>query len=782
MSIFDKYNVNPYVTTYAGAPIAEYQQTANALQQRMDQNLAKADQIEIAMKNLEVADIDEDFKNQKIREYQAQLEEIAQSPEYATSKVRALSKQFATDEGLKEAQANKQRIAAIQKEIAEGDYSDFQIRKFNEELAKYQAKDEEGLSGIAAGRRFGSVNFYEERDLNKETLDQVKGILGEKFGDYIRDSEGNLVNSVGDSISENRVRGVAQGMLSNNQVMRQVADEYRSAKGLPSNQDLSTEEHAKGLQEFFNSRYVDPAIAKYSINSEVNKLNQSQYSGLKKRLDALNPAISAPAASVMIGTDLSSDASATVRLEEREQLKANMEEGVFTDYADIIAAENYVNRLDESLKRAMLGTEDNPTDLPEEVKAIVEQATPDQLWDLVRKGPSSGKDGALALLQEFNNFSDFGESYDATWDAREAIAKKVKANYGTDMLKAFNAATHRQTIRNQAIEELRASPEGYSKEALPTKMQEIRVQRVADLTNQVKNDYQSLIANSGFSNIKAYQFLRQGGMSQEQAAEYQRDLEGFIEDTAGAGFARGYNDMMEDGIMEAATNRNTVNSNAVMSDKMLEAVGSAVAQQFNTENIDMSNFEAFTVLTDGYEKKLSTEFGDLEKYDFSELEVTRVDATSGAGFIEVKVPALKPTENQPLTMALNLSTDQFAQARNKIAQAAFDNLTALEKTGGAADQIEIQRAVFANFSAPDILKDIKLGLADNTYGPDKMVAIGDSYVTHAFGEAVYAKYDPDGRIIFRGSTSDRTYTQGADNATLAFAQLMKAAEKQFSTK
>ena len=183
MSVFDKFKVNPYVSTYAGAPIQEYKQTAGTLQQQMDKNLAAKDKIEILMSDIKAADVDKDFKAQKIAEYQKAIDAIGENPEYAQNKVRALSKEFAMDEDFKELQANQARLADMQSQIKEGDYSDFQLRKFTEELDRYRTPDEEtGLSGLAAGRQMGDVNFYDEIAINEKVDDQVKGILETKFG------------------------------------------------------------------------------------------------------------------------------------------------------------------------------------------------------------------------------------------------------------------------------------------------------------------------------------------------------------------------------------------------------------------------------------------------------------------------------------------------------------------------------------------------------------------------------------------------------------------------
>ena len=47
MSIFDQFNANPYIRTYAGAPINEAMSVAGALTQRAETNIANMDKMQL---------------------------------------------------------------------------------------------------------------------------------------------------------------------------------------------------------------------------------------------------------------------------------------------------------------------------------------------------------------------------------------------------------------------------------------------------------------------------------------------------------------------------------------------------------------------------------------------------------------------------------------------------------------------------------------------------------------------------------------------------------------
>jgi len=790
MSVFDKYNVNPYVSTYAGAPIAEYQQAAGALQQRMDQNLAKSDQIEIAMKNLEVADVDEDFKAQKIKEYQAQLEEIAQAPEYATSKIRALSKQFATDEGLKEAQANKQRIAAIQKEISEGDYSDFQVRKFNEELKKYKEKDEQGLSGIAAGRRFGSVNFYEERDLNTETLDQVKGILGEKFGDYSRDSQGNLVTTTGEQISENRVRGVAQGMLSNNKVMRQVADEYRNAKGLSPNADLSSEEHSQGLQEFFDTRYVDPAIAKFVKTDERQTAKTGKTLAIgswKPDGSLLGNSISVPRTNQLIKSDFSKKIELSEAFNLVREYEKKLEEGTYTHHSQVGLAENTITELKGSLRR-VLTNEDIIKD-PQTREIMSNAETDDELWNLVnRAGKREELDGV---------FNQMGSIDDFDFNKMQKLQVQLTEDHGAYVSGAFVNAVNPKYLRTAARNQLRYQINPVDnmpyhrripEELIQKTMEEIKQEKI----EEIKNNYDELVGDNTTRVKDVKNYLIKQGMDEAIAGDRALDV---VNSLNGNMFKTTYSDALKDGILDVATERYAVNANSVLSDSNINNLSRAISSVFDQGDAAKTYSEAFEMLdpetgvSGPISEKVVKEL--VDKYDISNMKLDAIDATNGMGFVEVLVPPNADNKGLPAKrLALDLDGDLMKSPRQIIAESAklkaikYGQMLPQNEVEAERLQREIQqaKAIELNFSSPEVLQEIiRASELNTTGGNSEGLIINNDFILNSLGN-VYAKKTPDGKLYFENQNGDNIIGVESEftNVQQAWSALMKKAEKTFS--
>lgn len=801
MSIFDKYNANPYVSTYAGAPVAEYQQVSGALQQRMDQNLAKSDQLEIAMKNLEVSDVDEDYKAQKIKEYQTQLEEIAQAPEHSTQKVRALSKQLATDEGLKEAQANKQRIAAIQKEIAEGDYSDFQIRKFNEELANYKEKDENGLSGIAAGRRFGAVNFYEERDLNTETLDQVKGILGEKFGAYERDSAGVLATTQGATISEDRVRGVAQGVLSNSKVMRQVADEYKLAKGLPSNENLSTEKHSEGLQEFFNSRYVDPAIAKFVKTDERTTAKTGKttaYGSYKVDGSSLRNAVAAPRQSQLMKSKFTDDIELTEAYATLKELERNLSNNTYNNINEMVEVENTITELKGTLRR-VLTNEDIITDAEtREILAGIEDD--DELWKLVN--PAGDMDHLEQVLSQINLDEDMPFAMGARELAQQGfdfaemqkIQTELTEKHGPQVATAYVNAVKPNNLQNAAKDRLRyqknAQGVNYGtripKDLLQQTMKEIKRERLEDL----RSNYNTITeGETGIALKNIEQILIQNGMDEGIARDRAVKLKARLDDSM---FKTTYSNALEDGMLDVGVKRQNVNANSILNDSQIEVISGQIASLFNTDDGDLSFLEAFEVLDSKSGEAQALENPDkfVKEYQVENLVLDGIDATNGMGFVELLIPARKDGE-PPKRIAIDLDDDVMNNARFNIANSAGAKASAyelMETTSPEQEalrlaEIQSARAVQFNFESGEILNEIsRTSVLNASAGSSDRQAIKSNLIVATLGN-IYAMKNADEQLYFEDEDGRNIFADEIkfDNVQQGWGALMKKAKTKFNS-
>ena len=393
MSVFDKFNVNPYIRTYAGAPIGEFNQVAGQLQQRMETNLDKSSQLEIAMNNLEATNADEAFKQQKIAEYQKQIEAIAENPEYATGKVRALARDTALDEDFKLIDQNNQIRKAMESAMDENDYSDFQTRKYRQALADYEAVDPEtGFSGAAAGRRLGAVNFYDEQNIGDLVDDRVNGIVERKFGrlprnadgSIKREPDGSIITSKGEVISEERVKNVAMGVLSDQTVLRQVSDEFdalpESAKAAYGN-DVGT---------YFLNQYGDPSISKYAVTSLTEDIK-----GVGSASNSNNSAFTQPVF-VQNSGDVITDRLEGIRTGDRfiqtgkavkDRLAANTDYGTINDIdADMRLKETLDAVFEEMITSDQAGLSGNAQTVLDRLH------TKGQLHDMIAK--ESGVDNA----------------------------------------------------------------------------------------------------------------------------------------------------------------------------------------------------------------------------------------------------------------------------------------------------------------------------------------------------------------------------------------------------
>jgi hypothetical protein len=266
MSIFDKFNVNPYISTYAGAPIDAFNKVASTLQQRMNVNLAKKNELELKMDEIKSMNIDEDFKRRKIAEYEQGLQEIADNPEYATAKVSELAKNVAMDEDLKLMIANRQQQAAIEKKIEENDYSDFQTYRYQQQLKKYNTPDEKGRVGAEKGAKFTDVNFYEEVDLDKLVDERGKGIASYKSGDYEVTEDGTLIEKyTREVIDPEKIQSAVMGVYNNAKNRRQIEDEYAHYLRNTSEE----EPRYQSSKEYFLGQYASPAVDKYQKDNFI---------------------------------------------------------------------------------------------------------------------------------------------------------------------------------------------------------------------------------------------------------------------------------------------------------------------------------------------------------------------------------------------------------------------------------------------------------------------------------------------------------------------------------
>lgn len=273
MSIFDKYNINPYVKTFAGAPIKTFQTVAQGLQTRADQNLDRMNELKILGSTIKTMKADEDYKNKKLADIDNAIAMMSEAPEYATRQIKQLSTEFKTDKTLINATNSYKKMQESLEAMRKGEYSDFQKKRFYDEMARYE--------GAEKGDVFNAPFFYEEQSIGELVDDRVDGIKPIKDGGFeIDKTRGVIITSKGEEVDANRVVRSALGVLSDKTVQRQVRDELmyhagdRVRKGengellLAVKDEAGNETLVPALQQYFLEQYIDPAIAKYAYTGQ----------------------------------------------------------------------------------------------------------------------------------------------------------------------------------------------------------------------------------------------------------------------------------------------------------------------------------------------------------------------------------------------------------------------------------------------------------------------------------------------------------------------------------
>ncbi len=96
-------NFQPYVKQYVGLPLKEIAEASSGLREQYDANIASADAIELAARQLKSLSSDDPIKQEKVKSIKNTIDEIAKSGgrwEFQSAKVRELAKSFQGDEDL----------------------------------------------------------------------------------------------------------------------------------------------------------------------------------------------------------------------------------------------------------------------------------------------------------------------------------------------------------------------------------------------------------------------------------------------------------------------------------------------------------------------------------------------------------------------------------------------------------------------------------------------------------------------------------------------------------
>jgi len=263
MSIFDQFNANPYIRTYAGAPINEAMQVAGALQQRAETNIANMDKMMLmadAMPTMGTAD--KAYKQQYMADLNRQIEEISQAPEHGTAKVRRLATKTAMDPTLKSIQATAAASGKWQSEYAKdpAKYGDVAAWEFQQAQKAY-----EDAGGAAGGAVFRAPQLTELMDVNKFFLDNGSKIAASQEGVAFEDGK-FIHEKTREQLSPERVHAILKGAASQNpQLMKQMQ------RQLNMENSMRVDGTKMDLNEYLDNQ-VNPYSGMFAFSKGTHKM------------------------------------------------------------------------------------------------------------------------------------------------------------------------------------------------------------------------------------------------------------------------------------------------------------------------------------------------------------------------------------------------------------------------------------------------------------------------------------------------------------------------------
>lgn len=231
MSVFDKFTrANPYVRTYAGAPIQEAMQVVQGLNQRAATNIANMDKVGAYVSAIPAfGESDKAYKQQYQQKINQQLEEIQGSPEHAGMKVRRAAQEFAADPTVAAISSNAKRY----KEFSDAykadpsKYGDIPAWQLKKAMDAYET-----AGGAAAGAEFKAPQLYEQVDINKWMRENGKSIAAAQNG-WAYEKGQFIHEGTKEVVDPNRVRAVLKHAAAGDKaVSRQLAMEMEMSNDI----------------------------------------------------------------------------------------------------------------------------------------------------------------------------------------------------------------------------------------------------------------------------------------------------------------------------------------------------------------------------------------------------------------------------------------------------------------------------------------------------------------------------------------------------------------------
>lgn len=274
----------PYIDTYMGAPVEEFQQAVAQRQQLYDQNLAQASAIEDALGSIRAYEGDKDFLEEKISPYMDRLNQLADSGDYekALNDVVRLGRKFTKDEDLRAIQDNYNAIQEYRKRLSElgGDALDFnpleQVDPVTGERTLFSTRQRNEL-GDYVNRTFQS-QLEQRKDYTARMQNLMRGIQAD--GSVTIGGENINIEDLGVSAKELPMILTRQWQGINKDKVRSVAETMLNAY-------LDTPEGQQDYRRLTQLEGLDPSTAEQDMINRLFEVATPQIGG-QSRISATN--------------------------------------------------------------------------------------------------------------------------------------------------------------------------------------------------------------------------------------------------------------------------------------------------------------------------------------------------------------------------------------------------------------------------------------------------------------------------------------------------------------
>lgn len=819
MSLYDKYNVNPYIKTYVGAPVQAFQNTAGQLQKKYYDTIDRSNVMKQGLSKLESMAGDKAYLEQIKARYEGDIEKMLESPEMANRAVRTLAGEFMIDKDLQLISKNKAAFDKIEKELVDKKASHIQRAKFQDAIDRYNT-----LGGAAGGKAFTGMSVYEEQDLMDEFDKLVKGIKGFESGvanmEVNPDGTRSIRTKSNDLIPVSKIRATALGLLNDPSVQRQLQDEsnyHNKVAGVPLKEDGTydeTHEKYRSAQDVADG-YIRSVEAKYYSVSDTEKLT----GGGKGRLGARKGTMTGGTFGHMAqfqaedevrtpnwGINPEEDPQAVV--DRYNQARADMEAFDANEAPEDYSMQDYsrdralVMGHNNAFKTAIINSDledmpaaqeavskipaedlytlrNRPVDKEGASKAL-DNAVQEMELDLESLLFTESKYGNVQHKKFFNALSDrFGpevagamasEFYDLNIEKydREAMYPGYNKMYG----QIINDPKNKERIKTQEGRE-DAFAEKFAE------MIEGAKERISMLPTEV--------VDNGYAKTRAKELLAQynPNISEDSMEDYANILSKVS--TADRVGTSDYKNELEDGINDYVADRQQVDASGILSEQTDAAIKNVLATVINDyQNAEEAPLDMISILdpeTNRSSPLTNTEQLDtiVENYELTpdKIKVIGVDSQHGSGMIQLQLkPRLGGKESRgPMNITVNVDA-LSSDIRGYIAEDALYQY----QTRSNKSDAEKAFMVYTSFGMPQVKGDLNAMFIENNRSDDtkNLFTTDELYQTpdfsqrinNAFGAALTPVVVEGNLFNFKRPDGELLFLDAAHSSDVALRMLM----------